>query len=461
MRRLLVHVVLLGTLLGSVAGTANAAPLRLGFFDGLFGDASAAPGTGGESVAGVWLDRVAGNERSDVVRIAVDWAAIAPKAPRNPGDWRDPGYNWRGPDFAINAARARGLSVLANVITVPRWAQGAGRPRSAGAAVWRPRPRPFKQFLKAISARYSGRNPGLGRVDAWQLLNEPNLGLALQPQWIRRRGRLQPESPNLYRAMVNAGYAGVKAGNPRALVVTAGLSPYGDRPGGSRMAPVTFWRALLSRRVAFDVASHHPYSFYGPFHSAFSREDVAVPDLGRIQTLMRSAVSKGRLVPRRHKRFWVTEISWDSSPPDPHGVPAEQHARRLAGTMYELWRQGVDTVTWTRIRDDPGPDFAASFQAGTYTYGAKPKPAAQAFRFPFVAVLAPRRRDQVRLWGRSPVGGRLVLERRTGTRWVPVARMRARPRGVFDRTVRGKRGQLYRARLGSESSLTWLAGSSP
>jgi len=84
--RLLLVVVLLGTLLGSLADTATAAPLRLGFFDGLFGDASVARGTDGrESVARVWLNRVAGHERSDVVRIAVDWAAVAPRAPRNSG----------------------------------------------------------------------------------------------------------------------------------------------------------------------------------------------------------------------------------------------------------------------------------------------------------------------------------------------------------------------------------------
>lgn len=118
-------------------------------------------------------------------------------------------------------------------------------------------------------------------------------------------------------------------------------------------------------------------------------------------------------------------------------------------------------MTWFQIRDNSGPDFAASFQSGTYTYGGKPKPAAQAFRFPFVAVLAPRRRGRLRLWGRTPAAGRLVLERRAGTRWVPVSRLRARSRGVFVHTVRGRRGQLYRARVGTESSLTWLAGSSP
>lgn len=108
-----------------------------------------------------------------------------------------------------------------------------------------------------------------------------------------------------------------------------------------------------------------------------------------------------------------------------------------------------------------GPDYRATFQSGTYTRGGEPKPAAQAFRFPFVAVPAPRRKGHVRLWGRTPYAGWLVLERRAGTQWVPAARFGVRARSVFDRTVRGWRGQLYRARLGAETSLTWRVGSQP
>lgn len=42
---------------------------------------------------------------------------------------------------------------------------------------------------------------------------------------------------------------------------------------------------------------------------------------------LRRAQRSGRISPRGRKRLWVTEVSWDSSPPDPRGVPAARHAR--------------------------------------------------------------------------------------------------------------------------------------
>lgn len=87
---------------------------------------------------------------------------------------------------------------------------------------------------------------------------------------------------------------------------------------------------MLDKTVRFDVFSHHPYSVGGPRQPAISRNDVALPDVHRLVKLVRVANRRGRSLPRRPKRFWVTEVSWDSRPPDPQGVPAKRHARWVA-----------------------------------------------------------------------------------------------------------------------------------
>lgn len=167
----------------------------------------------------------------------------------------------------------------------------------------------------------------------------------------------------------------VKAISPKALVVTAGTSPYGDPPGGRRIAPVRFWRAVLARPVHFDVVSHHTYAFFGPFHHAASSDDAAVPDMGRITRLVAAAVKKGRALPRRTKRTWVTELSWDSSPPDPQGVPAQRHARRLEGAFYVLWRQGVDTISsGSSSATGRDPTTARRSNRGPTHVGVSPSP---------------------------------------------------------------------------------------
>ena len=67
----------------------------------------------------------------------------------------------------------------------------------------------------------------------------------------------------------------------------------------------------------------------------------------------------GRALPRGRKQIWVTEFSWDSSPPDPHGVPIVEHAHWLEEALYVLWHEGVDAVAWYLIVDQPPiPNYA-------------------------------------------------------------------------------------------------------
>ena len=448
-------------------GAQSAHSFSVGYFDEQF--------TVHDSTRASWLKRAA-TSGAGIVRLEIGW--VAPNTPTRPAgfdarDPADPAYNFAIADAAIVDARAQGLRVLLSFTGAPLWAEGAGRPVNARPGSWRPDPPAVAEYGAALAQRYSGTFPdparpgrALPRVDAYQVWNEPNLDKYLTPQWSGRR----PSAPAHYRRMLNAFYHGVKAVRPTALVVSAGLAPYGsnaDFAGGKRIRPARFVREMLclreSRRrlrgttcpepARFDVFAHHPYSLGAPRRHAVNADDVSIPDIGRLTRLLRAAERFGGARPRKRHRLWVTEVSYQSSPPDANGVPLMRHARWLEETLYLLWRQGVDTVLWYVIRDHPVLKSKGTNQSGTFFRGGAPKPAARAFRFPLVAERVNRR--SLRVWGRAPVAGSVRIQRRTGLAWRTVRTVRARRHATFLIRVVVKGRADLRARVGRETSLVW------
>jgi hypothetical protein len=244
----------------------------------------------------------------------------------------------------------------------------------------------------------------------------------------------------------------VRRAQPRATVVTAGTAPFGDPPGGRRIAPARFVRELLRRPARFDVLAHHPYSVAGPFRRALNRDDVSLPDLGKLIRPLRAAERAGRALPRGRKRLWITEVSWDSRPPDPDGVPAGVHARWLAEALYVLWRQGAATVLWFQVRDQPPrPSYPTTSQSGVLLRDGRPKLAQRAFTFPFVARRA-RGARRVTVWARAPAAGTLTVERRTAGGWRALRSSAVGAGEVVLLRLAAGRGALLRARIGGQVS---------
>ena len=174
----------------------------------------------------------------------------------------------------------------------------------------------------------------------------------------------------------------------------------------------------------------------------------------KIARVLHAAERVGHVLPAGPKQLWVTEISWDSSPPDPNGVPILEQAHWLEQSFYVLWRQGVDTVLWLQIVDSPPiPNYGSTYQAGLYYLDGTAKPAAQAFRFPFVT----RRLNagQIQAWGRSPAKGKVAIEELRGTRWVLLRRLSVLADQVFTTTLRVPGSATLRAQLGAQTSLPW------
>src|SRR5207253_2163622 len=223
--------------------------------------------------------------------------------------------------------------------------------------------------------------------------------------------------PQWYRDMLNAFASSVHSVHTDNLVIAGGLAPFTSFAGKQHLwgvAPLEFMRLMLcmskrlkptcSNHSSFDIWSHNPYTSGGPTHHALLPDDVSIGDLPQMRRLLLAAIRSHHVATSKHVQFWVTEFGWDSSPPDPQGVPLRLHARWVAEALYRLWEAGVSMVAWYKLRDEP---FKSSLvQSGLYfrglnVVGDRPKPALEAFRFPLVAF----RQNQYRAftWGRTPI----------------------------------------------------------
>ena len=165
----------------------------------------------------------------------------------------------------------------------------------------------------------------------------------------------------------------------------------------------------------------------------------------------RRGTSGRELKSRGEAGFWVTEFAWDTSPPDPKGVPEELHARWVAEALYRMWAQGVSLVTWFLLRDQSCA--TCPFQSGLYFRGEDgissdtPKLALTAFRFPFVAFREPSKRS-VMFWGRSPAKrAPVVVEQKTGGSWHSWTRFGRTATASLPGSFRAAPSRFLRARL--------------
>jgi Cellulase (glycosyl hydrolase family 5) len=377
------------------------------------------------------------------VRLAVPWDQIAPTTMPSgfeASDPNDPNYRWGGLDATVEAAESAGLTPILDVLGIPKWARTAGA-KQAGA----PKPSDLGLFATALATHYDGVDPLLPVVHDYMLWDEPNLSL-----------HLNPASPASYRAMVNAFAASVHAVDPANLVIAGALDPFGHKKSKKQtwysVAPLAFMRSLLcvskgthphatcKNQIHFDVWSHHPYTFGGPFGKAKNPDDVELGDLPRMRAVLQAGVRLHHVVSAQPVKFWVTEFGWDTNPPRRHGAPLALAARWTAEALHQMWLSGVSLVTWFLIDDLPSP---SPYQSGLYFHSGslaspRAKPSLTAFRFPFVAY-----RDKpgtVRVWGRDETSGRDVItiqlrHGKSGT-WRPVTRISTNVNGIFQATLK-------------------------
>ena len=385
----------------------------------------------------------------EIVQTPLRWASVAPHrqpAAWDPADPADPNYDWEFIDQWVSRAVATGLTPVLQVRGTPLWAQRCHTGETDRPC--NPDPAALAAFATAAARRYSGSFGGLPHVPYWQGLNEPNLSLFFEPQFEGDR----PVSPDLYRTLINSFYAAIKAVDPSNLVIAAGLGPIAVPK--YTIGPMRFTRLLLCMKghnhprptsgdcgggVHFDIFDIHPYTSGGPTHEG-GVNDVELGDLSKLKTLLDAADRAGRIKGAfKHTPLWVMELSWDTNPPDPGGLPMKIESRWIAEALFNSWSIGIEYFFWYSLRDpDPEPSlpFSQTDQGGLYFRGAtvaqdQPKEILFAFRFPFVAY--PREKKGLVFWGRTPTGtpGRVVIQVLKHGHWRKAGVARADSAGIF------------------------------
>jgi len=83
----------------------------------------------------------------------------------------------------------------------------------------------------------------------------------------------------------------------------------------------------------------------------------------------------------------------------------------------------------------------------------RPKPALEAFRFPFVTRRTGRR--SVRAWGLAPARGKVRIQRLVNGRWITAGTLTAGRNRLFVTSLKLRGQTTLRALNGGLSSLTW------
>jgi hypothetical protein len=295
-----------------------------------------------------------------IVRATVYWSRIAPERPFEPANPFDTAYRWDELDELVRNAHQRGLEVLFTIWGTPRWANG-GRGQNRLPT----RISDLRAFAQALASRYSGRHTGLPHVSFYSVWNEPNLQLFLAPQF-DARGR--SVGPRLYAKLYRAAYAGLKTGNPAALVAIGETSARGrDRPIAIRGLQQTHspgrFAELLSRvrpRVRFDAWAHHPYPTT-PAQKPAQR--VRWPNVS-LASIARFGSSLERWFGRTRVPIWVTEYGHETRPRDPRGVSYATQSRFLQQAFALARRDArVEMFIWFILQDSPNNPWESGLVA--------------------------------------------------------------------------------------------------
>jgi hypothetical protein len=310
-----------------------------------------------------------------IIRSTAYWSRIAPTRPADATNPFSTDYHFEDIDELVRNAAQRGMTVLLTIWGTPGWANGNQGENHAPTKM-----ADLQNFARALAARYSGRYPGYPFVGYYSIWNEPNLAEFLAPAY--KSGK--PYSPLVYAKMARAAYAGIKAGNKRALVAVGETSPRGrQRPLGSSttqdtIAPGLFAKVLstVKPRVKFDAWAHHPYSGLGQGPNAkVAFPNVNLPELPTFETKL------DQWFKRKGIPIWITEYGFETKPGEPKGVTLVQQAQYAKQSLaYARNDPRIAMFIWFIFRDDPTSTWQSGLENennsrkpafGTFTKGAR------------------------------------------------------------------------------------------
>jgi polysaccharide biosynthesis protein PslG len=262
---------------------------------------------------------------ADWLRVEMDWNWIQGGGPRS--------YRWAPFDRIARGAEARGIELLYVPLFTPPWARAAGTTHEYPPTNLST----YARFCRAAVRRFAPMG-----VHHWEIWNEPNI-----PFW-----KPAPD-PVHYAALLKLAYSAIKAEDPSALVVSAGLSPYGayGQATATSMNPVTFLEKMYAAGVrgSFDAVGWHPYEWGvgTSFHPASAWSQLVETSERGVSPSARSVmVANGDA----GKQIWVTEIG---APTNLVGLDRQAQLVRDFTTKWGSpeWDEWTGPLTWYTFRD--------------------------------------------------------------------------------------------------------------
>jgi hypothetical protein len=297
-----------------------------------------------------------------LLRETFDWSRIEV----SPGN-----YDFRWYDqFVADTARA-GIAILPVVFRTPTFRGGV-----PGVLAYPPTNYADLGAFAAVLVRRYGpdgtfwsENPSVPRmpIRAWQIWNEPNL----KAYWPRG------PNPKQYAKLLKAAAAPIKAADPGAEIVTAGM------PESKVGVPLGKFIPALYKAGAkkwFDTMAINPYG-----HTA-ARVDK---NLAAVRKIMRKYHDKAPI--------WATEVGWsDTGPGGPQLVGPAGQATQVGNLVRILVRdrrrlnlRGVVYYAWRDAPPYSDKDFWG-LHTGLLTLDGQPKPAYFALQASLAAALRNR-----------------------------------------------------------------------
>jgi hypothetical protein len=218
-------------------------------------------------------------------------------------------YDWSQLDGIVGSATQHGLKIMFSVVHAPTFY------RSATSGLTPADPSTYKTFTQALASRYAGK------VQAYEIWNEENLDREMET------GNISPAN---YLPLLEAGYTGIKAGDPTALVLLGAPSPTGANIAGSVVDDLTYLQQLYALNGGevkryYDALSAHPSGFSNPptctpatpqcsLSGGFNTDDsfFAFTRVSEYRNLMVQQ-NEGS------KKIWFTEFGYCSNPTPPAG----------------------------------------------------------------------------------------------------------------------------------------------
>ncbi len=296
------------------------------------------------------LDRMVA-DGVQTIRVVFDWSAAQPY--KNWSEVPSPeasqfvdvdGVPTRfGPlDQIVSLAAARRLTILPVVIYAPPW---DAAPHSSTQYPSPARYGPYGKFIAALVKRY-GRNGSFWAanhpkvpITMWEVWNEPNIKVF----WNRE------PYVSTYVSLLRTAHAAIKAADPKAKVVLAGMPNYSWK----RLSQIY---QIHGARKLFDIVGVHPYT---------TKPDGVITIISKIRSVMDKAGDS-------RKPILADEVSWPSSQGKSHalfliGTTEKGQAKRLAALLPMLGSDrrrlgliGFDYYTWASQEMPGGNAFSFS-----------------------------------------------------------------------------------------------------